>query len=556
MDQSTENKFIEVDLKHYFRLFRNKWWFLVLMALIFLALGFAYSQTTDPVYRTTATILIGGDTNQNLGDLRANEVRAQTYAQLISQREVLEETLDTLNLNSGLGRLRSHLTVLPVPNTQLVRITVEWSSAQTAAILANTIARTFIRQYADLQSANYAQLRDELGRQLDSLDQTIQETDQAILALHDSTDPADIAERNRLEGIQAQYRQSFATIFQSYEQVRLSEFSSTSNIVLSEEALAPGAPIWPRMELILILSTAAGLSLAAVILLFQDYLDDSIKNADFIQNRLGLPVIAQIGHFQAQEQPLVTFYQPRSPSAEAFRNMRMNLKYLAVDHQLKTILVTSANEAEGKSTVAANLAIVLARGGQKTVLIDGDLRLPKVNRLFNLSNHRGFSELFIDDGLDFEAVVHPSEVAGLSVITSGALPPNPSELLDTNRAREIVARLKEKTDVVVIDSPPLLAVTDAVALSQYVDGVILMVRVASTKAAMLQTAVERLRRVDANLLGVLMIDIDGKAAAYDDYYFSYGEYSAYRVDPDSTTSSVEPNGKSGYHSSEKNKVAE
>jgi len=217
---------------------------------------------------------------------------------------------------------------------------------------------------------------------------------------------------------------------------------------------------------------------------------------------------------------------------------------LAVDHNLKTILVTSANESEGKSTVAANLAIVLARGGQETILLDGDLRLPKVNRLFNLSNNRGFSELFIDNNLSYEEVIHESQVNGLSILTSGSPPPNPSELLDTKRAREIVSNLTQQTDIVVIDSPPLLAVTDAVALSQYVDGVILMVRVASTKAGMLKTAIERLRRVDANLLGILMIDIDAKAAAYDDYYFSYGEYSAYKV----AAQEVDiPESKNGFH---------
>ncbi len=547
MEIQTENRFIEVDLKHYFRVFRNKWWFLLLMTVIFAAIGFAYSQTAAPVYRASATLLIdssAASNNEGLGDLRADEVRAYTYSQLIVQRSVIEETIETLNLSTGVGQLRSQITANPIPGTQLIRITVERDNPQTAAVVANTLGETFIKQFAEIQSANYAQLRDDLNQQLEELDSLIQETNEDIQDLRSSTDPDDIAERNRLQNIQAQYRQSFATVFQSYEQVRLSEFNSTTNVAISEEAIVPGAPVWPQTRLIMIVATVTGLILAAVIVLFQDYLDDSIKSAEFIQNHFDLPVIAQIGHFDAKQQPLVTYHHPRSPSAEAFRNMRMNLKYLAVDHNLKTILVTSANESEGKSTVAANLAIVLARGGQETILLDGDLRLPKVNRLFKLSNNRGFSEVFIDNNLSFEEVIQKSQIEGLSILTSGSPPPNPSELLDTKRAREIVSNLAEQTDIVVIDSPPLLAVTDAVALSQYVDGVILMVRVASTKAGMLKTAIERLRRVDANLLGILMIDIDGKAAAYDDYYFSYGEYSAYKV---ATTQEVDtPESKNGY----------
>lgn len=556
MEQQSETRFIELDLKHYLRIFRNKWWFLILVPVIFLGLGFGYSKAITPIYRATSTLLIDSSVNSGsqggLGDLRADEVRTLTYSQLIVQRSVLQETIDNLSLTTPVGRLRSQVSVNPIPGTQLIRITVERDNPETAAIVANTIGETFIRQYAEIQSANYAQLRNELNAQLEELDGLIKENNDNIQALRGSVDPSDIAERNRLENIQAQYRQSYATVFQSYEQVRLSEFNSSTNVTLSERAL-PGGVVWPRLQLILILSGLAGLILAIVIILIQDFLDDSIKSADLIQSRFGLPVVAQIGHFDAAKQPLVTFHHPRSPSAEAFRNMRMNLKYLAVDHNLKTILVTSANESEGKSTVAANLAVVLARGGQDTILLDGDLRLPKVNRIFNLSNNRGFSELFIDSDLDYNTVIHQSEVDGLSILTSGSPPPNPSELLDTKRARDIVGKLTENTDVVVIDSPPLLAVTDAVALSQYVDGVILMVRVASTKMGMLKTAIDRLRRVDANLLGIIMIDIDSKAAAFDDYYFSYGEYTAYKIAAENVQA---PKNTNGYHSTEEKTVTE
>ncbi len=552
MESQTENRFIEVDLNHYLRLFRAKWWFLALVTVVLVAAGFLYIQTVEPVYRASATLLIDsavGPAQQDLSDIRADEIRAQTYSQLITQRSVLQETIETLSLRSNIGQLRSQISVSPVLGTQLIRITVERNNPQTAAVIANTIASTFIVQYSAVQSANYTQLQDELLAQLVSLDETIQETTDAIISLQGSRDPDDIAERLNLNSILAQYRQSYATVLQSYEQTRLSEFASTSSIVISEEAIVPGSPIWPRPQLTLIIAAVGGFVIAALILLVRDYLDDSLNNAETLKNRFGLNVIGQIGHFDAKASSLVTLDHPRSPVAEAFRNIRMNLKYMTVDHKLKTLLVTSANESEGKSTMAANLAIVLARGGQNTVLIDGDLRLPKVNRLFNLSNNRGLSELFIDSDLDFAEVTQQSDVPGLSIITSGAKPPNPSELLDTNRAREIIAKLTETADVVVIDSPPLLAVTDAVALSQYVDGVVVTVRVTKTKGGMLKTALERLQRVNANLLGVLMVDIDKKAADYDDYYFSYGEYSAY-LDQQTkvSTPDIPSNGKNGHYS--------
>lgn len=530
MEIQNDNKLIEVDLTHYFRLFKAKWWFIVLLGAIFFGVGLAYSLTTEPVYQASAVLLVDssiGNSNADLSDIRADEVRSQTYAQLITQRSILTETIETLKLTTGIGKLRSQITVTPIPNTQLIRITVERPNPQSSAVIANTIATTFITQFSEIQSSNYTELQAELLSQLQSLDETIQETTNAILILQDSQDPNDIAERLNLTSIQAQYRQSYATVLQTYEQSRLSEFASTSSIVVSEEAVVPGGPIWPKPQLIFMVSAISGIAVAVFILLIQDYLDDTLKNAETIRKRFDLNIIGQIGHFGAAKHPLVTIEHPRSPVAEAFRNIRMNLKYLTVDRKLQTLLITSANESEGKSTVAANLAITLARGGQNTILIDGDMRLPKVKQLFELSNNRGLSELFINSDLDIATITHSTNVSGLTIITSGAPPPNPSELLDTKRAREIFAELVKRADVVVIDSPPLLAVTDAVVMSQYVDGIIMTVRVTKTKGGMLNTALGRLKRVNANLLGVLLVDIDNKAANYDDYYFSYGEYSAY-----------------------------
>jgi capsular polysaccharide biosynthesis protein len=198
MESQVENRFIEIDLNHYVRLFRTKWWFLGLITVIFGLVGFVYSQTAEPIYRASTTLLIDSgfaSAQQDLNDLRADEIRAQTFSQLITQRSVLEATIDTLGLRSGVGQLRSQVKVAPIVGTQLIRITVERDNGGTAAIVANTIADTFIFQYSELQSANYRQLQEELLAQLASLDATIQETTNAVLPLQGSRDPDDIAER-------------------------------------------------------------------------------------------------------------------------------------------------------------------------------------------------------------------------------------------------------------------------------------------------------------------------------------------------------------------------
>jgi non-specific protein-tyrosine kinase len=207
--------------------------------------------------------------------------------------------------------------------------------------------------------------------------------------------------------------------------------------------------------------------------------------------------------------------------------LRTNIQYTSVDRPICTLLVTSPTPEDGKSTIATNLAVILAQGGRKTVILDADLHKPMIHKLMKLPNRKGVSDLFVVPQLSLDGNLQETSVAGLRALTSGSLPPNPAELLGSGKMIEIMNRVKEQVDIVVLDSPPLLAVTDAAVLAPRVDGVLLVIKPGVTKLAACRQAVEQLQQVGANILGVILNDVDMKRSRYRYANYYKGYYSYY-----------------------------
>jgi capsular exopolysaccharide synthesis family protein len=183
------------------------------------------------------------------------------------------------------------------------------------------------------------------------------------------------------------------------------------------------------------------------------------------------------------------------------------------------LLVTSPTPQDGKSTVAANLAVILAQSGQKVALVEGDLRRPRVHKIIGVSNRRGISELFVQPKIYLNGTLQETEIPGLLAVTSGPLPPNPAELLGSEKMFDILRMVREKADLVVIDSPPITAVTDAVVLAPRVDGVLLIVKPGTTKLVACKHAIQQLNRIGANILGVVLNDVQVKRSSYKYAYY-------------------------------------
>ena len=323
------------------------------------------------------------------------------------------------------------------------------------------------------------------------------------------------------------YQQIYVNLLNSLEAVRLARAQNTPNVKQVEPAVASSNPIRPRPMQNTMLAAAIGLGLAAGIAFLVEYLDTTLKTMDDIERILNLPVIGYIAQIQhgkkGSDESLYVTRQPRSPVSEAFRSLRANLEFAGVDKPIRRILITSAGPHEGKSTIATNLAAIIAQGGKKVFLIDADLRRPKVHRFLNLTNQFGLSDLF-RTAMPVSAVAQISEEhENLHVITSGSLPPNPAELLGSARMDALLTEAGKEADMIVLDSPPTL-VADAQVLSSKVDGVILVIYPGNTHADAALATLEQLSRAGARIVGVVLNRIPRNRA---DYYGGYRHYSPY-----------------------------
>jgi len=220
----------------------------------------------------------------------------------------------------------------------------------------------------------------------------------------------------------------------------------------------------------------------------------------------------------------VTHADPKSPVAEAYRILRTNIEFSSTDRKIKVILVTSSGPAEGKSTTAANTAIAMADANRRVLLIDCDLRKPAIHRMFGLVNIKGLTNILVE-GIEYSDITNVTDVENLEIITSGPKPPNPAELLGSRRMKEFLDRVREDYDVVIIDAPPVLPVTDAAVLSQYVDGVILVAGYGVTTFEAAAQAKASLQKVNARILGVVLngAPVDRGGGYYYYYYYYYDE---------------------------------
>jgi len=218
---------------------------------------------------------------------------------------------------------------------------------------------------------------------------------------------------------------------------------------------------------------------------------------------------------------LIVLENPRSPVSESYRSLRTNIDFSSVDEKTQVIMVTSSGPGEGKSTVIGNLALTYAQSDRKVLLIDADMRKPTVHRTFGLSNRIGLSA-YLSRQCDLEPAIQASDVPNLSIMTSGNIPPNPSEMLNSKSMTRLIELLREQFDIILIDTPPILAVTDAQLLASRSDGVLLVINAGKVKKDIAAKAKDNLMRVNARLLGVVLNNVKRKDSE-EYYYYYYGE---------------------------------
>jgi len=446
----------------------------------------------------------------------ADQMQSDQVSRYADAKTSLQDQMTSLT-----QKIQSTTSAISVLNTQI-------QEANNALMTVNAEIQTMTNNINNATNAINPTNTTKLSSATIAANQAIITADQAIVTADEAKrDQLNITlaqyqpQLTQLQTTLAQYQQSYNSLFQSYQSVLLAEAQATSTIVIKNPAIPNESPIAPQPTRSAMLAAVVGLMVAAGIIFLIEFLDDSIRDPQEITRRWGIPILGMIVRYKSSEgEALVTVRHPRSPISEAFRSLRTNLQFAGVETPVHTLLVTSPSPSDGKTTIVANLASVIAQSGRNVVIVDADLRRPNIHKMFQLSNRVGLTDQFIRTQDRFNGSLKSTEVANLHAITSGNLPPNPSELLSSGRMSDILKVLRNQFNTVIVDSPPALLVTDAMVLAQHVDGVLLVVKPSVTKWAALRQAIEQLQRVKANLLGVVVNNVDvGRSRYY--YYRGY-----------------------------------
>ena len=386
----------------------------------------------------------------------------------------------------------------------------------------------------DVLESDYREAQQRESLLMQALDQQKTETNQMAERL---------VEYNILKREAEANKTLYDGLMTKLKETAISQGLRSSNIRVVDPAMIPSAPARPAKTRNISLAVLVGLVGGIGLALMREYLDNTVKNPDDVESLARLPSLAVVAQFTGsngtgkRSGPLLGFssnghdrrielvahHLPKSQWSEAFRALRTSILLSQADHPPQVILVTSALPREGKTTTAANLAVTLAQLGDSTVIVDADLRKPGIGRLLNMDNgkYAGLSSYLAGvSSLDLVSVPHPA-IPNLVAIPTGPLPPNPADLLSSHRLVEAIAELRTKYKFIIIDSPPILAATDAVILSVQTDGVLLVVRSGATPKEAFTRTRDLLSSVKCRLLGVVLNAVDSSAP---DYYYSYRYY--------------------------------
>jgi polysaccharide biosynthesis transport protein len=508
-----------MDIKDYIRPLIRWWWVILAASIVAGVSTFFYTRQQAPIYQARTTLVIGSSVyqaNPTSNDLYLGQSLARFYADLAQRKPTRAATMEAL----GLNWLPSYV-VQPLPNSQLIEIIVSDTNPLRAQVVANELVNQLINLSPAGPQENEHQ--DFITEQLYGLEASIRETKDEIAKKQD--DLKGMVSARQINEAEADIRAlqgKMTTLQTNYANlVANSQRGASNKLTVIEPANLPTTPIGPNQAILVLLSAGLGFVLAAGAAYLLEYIDDTLKTSAEVARYSKSQVIGYIGEIQKENNDgsYIT-KQPRSLLAESFRYLRTNIEIAAGSSPLKVMLVTSSGVGDGKTSIAANLATVMAQGGKKVVLIDTDLRKPRIHKYLGLENTQGLTDLF-HGRLDLHNALKTWNEEKVFVITAGELPHNPAELLASKKMDKVLESLKHVADIIILDGPPLLVV-DAAVLASKADGVLMVARHSHTRRDELKMAVEQLNRANVMILGIAFNSVPRSA---NNYYSRYSYYT-------------------------------
>lgn len=488
-----------MELANYLAILRRRKWLVAIVTVTTLLVVIVGTLLMTPIYQASTTLRVATAAQGSLDSIQYTTVYADrlmnTYVKIATSGPVLEQ------LNQKLGIVKPlKISVSPTANTELLEIKVEDPDPVLATQAANTIAELLIANVRNSEIQNDQATEQMLDRQVvESEAQLTQARQQYETAVEET--PQDKSKVDAATQTLQAKQQAYANLLALRERVRAMQGVRTSAVSVVEPAVIPDTPSSPRKELNFALGLLVGLVGGVGLAFLFENLDTTLNTTEQIEKATALPIL---GSIPVSKQPAQhAFLNGTSPEGEAVRHLRTHIINVTGSGAPHALLVTSAEPGEGKSTIAGNLAYSLAQSGNKVLLIDCDLRVPSLHKMFEVPNDVGLSSLLKGEAKLSQAV-QKTRVPGVHVLPSGPLPSNPAELLGSTQMAELLAEVKLHFNTVVLDSPSLLAVTDALILAPTVDGVVLVIGRGHVREGAARTACRNLKDVNAKPLGVVI----------------------------------------------------
>lgn len=452
-----ENRdFVEIDIFELIYVLKRKWY--IILVCVIVSMTLAYTTTKyyiQPVYSAEATLFLGKEKDKigslSLTDLQASNQLIIDYREIIKSKLVTKAVMEQLELKMDYNQFISNTEVTTIKDSRIFKIKFESEDPEFATRVVNELAQIIVKMAADIVEVK--------------------------------------------------------------------------NVKIIDLAEKPKAPVSPNLNTNVGIAGILGLMVSVFGIFLIEYLNSTFKKPTDIERNLGLNVLGSIPNFWTKRKKnskldklkdsLITIVNPGSPSSEAFRELRTNIQYKEVDNNIKTILITSGNKSDGKSTTAVNLAVVMAQSGKNVLILDCDLRKPTVNDYFGMQNAKGVTNLLLGD--ESVEILKVEEIDNLSVLPSGPIPPNAADLIGSNKMKNLMEILKDRFDLIIVDSPPVGLVTDAAILAKLTDSVIFTLLHDETSVEIAKKGVKALKNVNANVIGAVMGKIDVKMG-YSAYY--------------------------------------
>lgn len=523
---------MDLDFRALIGYVRRWWWLAVGLPLLTAAVVYGIVSRQTPLYQATAILTVkpASTGEQQLDPVTGSDI-ARTYQELVRTQEVLQPVADRLGGDFTPGLLKGAVTATAPTNKFLLKISASDPDPEQAALIANDVAEefdTYVRARAEAElSVSLAGLDTLIAEQQTSVDQAQRHLDD-LTATGASAETIARA-TDELEALRTQLRDQQTR----GEDLRATGALQQAQVQLAARAQVPGFAYAPRTGFYTVLGLLMGAALAGGMIVLMEYLDNTVKPQLNFAELIGAPLMAVVPaapkRFHHGKEQLFMRSHGSSTMAESIRLLRTNIEFAAAAKEISTLAVTSSEPSEGKSTITANLAAGMAQTGFTVAVIDADMRRPNQHRIFGVANGVGLTTLLTRDAADWKSVA--TEVSdNLWLVSSGPVPPNPADLLSSDRFRNVVDTVLSSVDVVLLDTPPLLVVSDPLVVATKTDATLLVSRSGTTRIDSLRRAANVLHQNGIRLIGIaLNLETGRNGPGY--HYYEDSAYYASHEEP-------------------------